>query len=51
MDAWTYYLAFTRLAKCVMMFWGHPVSPALPHESVDYFVSSELFEPSSGQVM
>ena len=49
MDAWTYYLAFNRLAESVIVFWGHPVSPAMPLDSVDYFLSSDLYEPDRGQ--
>ena len=45
MDAFVYFLAFQRLASVQLMFWGHPVSPAMPTDSIDYFVTSDLFEP------
>ena len=45
MDAFVYFLAFRRLAPVQAFFWGHPVSPAFPTQSIDYFVTSELFEP------
>eukprot|EP00937_MAST-01D_sp_MAST-1D-sp2_P001857 g1857.t1 len=45
MDAFVYFLAFRRMAPVQLFFWGHPVSPAIPTSSIDYFISSELFEP------
>jgi predicted O-linked N-acetylglucosamine transferase (SPINDLY family) len=39
----TYLWASQRLARVQVVAWGHPVTSGLP--SVDYFVSSDLFEP------
>jgi len=39
----TYLWASQRLARMQVMSWGHPVTSGLP--SIDYFVSSDLFEP------
>jgi predicted O-linked N-acetylglucosamine transferase (SPINDLY family) len=41
----TYMWAHSRMARVVVGTWGHPVTSGLP--AVDYFVSSDLFEPSS----
>jgi predicted O-linked N-acetylglucosamine transferase (SPINDLY family) len=43
MDAWTYFLAYARLAPVQCVTWGHPVTTGIP--TVDYFVSSKLLEP------
>ncbi len=43
MDAWSYSLAFHRLARVQCVTWGHPVTTGIPN--VDYFISSELLEP------
>jgi predicted O-linked N-acetylglucosamine transferase (SPINDLY family) len=43
----TTMLAALRLAPVQCMAWGHPVTSGLP--SVDYFLSSELMEPSGAQ--
>jgi predicted O-linked N-acetylglucosamine transferase (SPINDLY family) len=43
MDAWSYSLAFNRLARVQCVTWGHPVSTGIPN--IDYFISSELLEP------
>ena len=43
----TTMLAALRLAPVQCMTWGHPVTSGLP--SVDYFLSSELMEPSGAQ--
>ena len=56
MDAWTYFLAFRRLAPVQLVFWGHPVTTAFPRDTIDYFVTSSLFEPrlsheSGGQLV
>ncbi len=46
MNAFTYYLAYARLAPLQFMTWGHPVSTALPN--MDVFLSSEgLEQPGS----
>jgi predicted O-linked N-acetylglucosamine transferase (SPINDLY family) len=42
MDPFTYTLAFSRLAPVQCVTWGHPDTTAM--ESIDYFISSELFE-------
>jgi predicted O-linked N-acetylglucosamine transferase (SPINDLY family) len=42
MDLTTYSLAFARLASVQCVTWGHPDTSGLP--TIDYFVSSELFE-------
>lgn len=41
MDAKTTYLAYSRLAKTQVSFWGHPVSFNLA--SMDYSISGENF--------
>src|SRR5262249_14288802 len=43
MDAYTYSLAFHRLAPGQCVTWGAPVQSGIPN--VDYFLSSELLEP------
>jgi protein O-GlcNAc transferase len=43
----TTLLAALRLAPAQCMSWGHPVTSGLP--TVDYFLSSELMEPSGAQ--
>lgn len=47
MDALTLRLAALRLAPVQCVSWGHPQSSGLP--SIDYFLSSDLMEPESGQ--
>jgi protein O-GlcNAc transferase len=42
MDLTTYSLAFSRLAPVQCVTWGHPDTTGL--ETIDYYVSSELFE-------
>jgi len=42
MDQTTYSLAFSRLAPVQCVSWGHPDTTGL--DTIDYFVSSELFE-------
>jgi len=53
MDSVTYFLAFAKLARRSLMFWGHAITSGITGEDnlmeggvggVDYFVSSELFE-------
>ena len=39
--------AATRNAPIQCMAWGHPITSGLP--TMDYFLSSELMEPSNGQ--
>lgn len=46
MDAFTYYLAFARLAPVQAVAWGHPVTTGIPN--VDYFVSCGGMEPDDG---
>jgi len=47
MDAFTYFLAFSRLAPVQCVGWGHPVSPGIP--GIDAFLSTEGMEPPSGE--
>ena len=42
MDAFTWFLAFARLAPVQAVGWGHPVTSAMP--AMDYFVSGGGFE-------
>lgn len=42
MDAYSWFLAFARLAPVQAVGWGHPVTSAMP--SMDYFVSGGGFE-------
>jgi predicted O-linked N-acetylglucosamine transferase (SPINDLY family) len=44
MDTLTIQLASLRIAPIQMVSWGHPETTGL--ESIDYFLSAELFEPS-----
>ncbi len=46
MEPLTYFLAFARLAPVQCVTWGHPQTTGIP--TVDYFVSSQLCEPSDG---
>jgi protein O-GlcNAc transferase len=43
MDPLSYYLGFHRLAPVQCVTWGHPVTTGIP--TMDYFISSRLFEP------
>jgi predicted O-linked N-acetylglucosamine transferase (SPINDLY family) len=43
MHTFTGSLAFSRLAPVQCVTWGHPETTGLP--TIDYFISSELFEP------
>jgi predicted O-linked N-acetylglucosamine transferase (SPINDLY family) len=43
MEAFTYYLAFARLAPVQCVSFGHPDTTGITN--MDYFVSSDLFEP------
>ena len=42
MDAYTYYLAFSRLAPVQCLSFGHPDTTGIPN--MDYFISCENFE-------
>jgi len=48
MDNHIMQLASQRLAPIQMVFWGHPIPQALPQ--IDYFISSQLYEPCSASV-
>jgi predicted O-linked N-acetylglucosamine transferase (SPINDLY family) len=43
MDAFTYYLAFSRLAPVQCVSFGHPDTTGIPN--IDYWVSSDKYEP------
>jgi predicted O-linked N-acetylglucosamine transferase (SPINDLY family) len=47
MDAFTYSLAFSRLAPVQCVTWGHPLTTGMP--SIDYFISSRLMEPPDAE--
>jgi predicted O-linked N-acetylglucosamine transferase (SPINDLY family) len=47
MDTLTYFLAFSRLAPAQCVGWGHPVTCGIP--TIDFFVSTEGFEPPGGE--
>jgi protein O-GlcNAc transferase len=47
MDTLTYFLAFSRLAPAQCVGWGHPVTCGIP--AIDFFVSTEGFEPPGGE--
>ena len=47
MEPFTYFLAFTRLAKYQCVLTGHPVTTGIP--TIDYFISSDLMETESAQ--
>ncbi len=47
MDAFTYYLAYARLAPVQVTSWGHPMSTGIPN--IDYYVSSKALETEQGQ--
>lgn len=47
MEPVTYALATARLAPVQCVTWGHPVTTGL--KTIDYFISSELFEPPQAQ--
>ncbi len=44
MDPFTYFLAFSRLARVQCVSFGHPDTTGIAN--MDYFVSSSLFEPA-----
>lgn len=47
MAAFTYYLAFSRLAPVQCIAWGHPDTTGIP--SLDYFASCGAMEPALGE--
>ncbi len=47
MDPFTYFLAFSRLARVQCVTWGHPDTTGIP--GLDYFVSCEDFEPKGSE--
>ena len=47
MDPLTYFMTFARLAPVQCTTWGHPVTTGVP--AMDYFVSTDYFEPDDGQ--
>jgi predicted O-linked N-acetylglucosamine transferase (SPINDLY family) len=49
MDAFTYFLAYARLAPAQLTTWGHPVTTGLP--SIDWFVSAEGLEPEGADAL
>ncbi|HEY3076857.1 MAG TPA: tetratricopeptide repeat protein [Burkholderiales bacterium] len=46
MDAFTYFLAFARLAPLQCVSFGHPDTTGIAN--IDYFVSNDLYEPADG---
>jgi len=46
MDPQTYALACQRFAPVQCVTWGHPVTTGIP--TMDYYLSSRLFEPEQG---
>jgi len=47
MDPFSYFLAFSRLAPAQCAMLGHPVTSGI--RSIDYFISSDLFEAEDAQ--
>lgn len=47
MESTSYFLAFARLAHVQCMSFGHPETSGIPN--MDWFVSSDLFEPEGSQ--
>lgn len=47
MESMSYMMSFARLAPVQCLSFGHPDTTGVP--SMDYFVSSELFEPEEAQ--
>ncbi|MBV8538918.1 MAG: tetratricopeptide repeat protein, partial [Alphaproteobacteria bacterium] len=47
MAAFTYYLAFSRLARVQCVAWGHPDTTGIP--TLDYFASCGAMEPPAGE--
>lgn len=46
LDAFSYFMAFARLAPVQCAMWGHPVTTGIP--AIDYFVSGRDLEPADG---
>ncbi len=46
MDAYTYFLAFSRLARVQCVAWGHPMTTGIAN--MDYFISHEDCETEQG---
>jgi predicted O-linked N-acetylglucosamine transferase (SPINDLY family) len=47
LDAFTYFLAFARLAPVQCTSWGHPVTTGIP--TLDYFISAQDLEVEEAQ--
>jgi len=47
MDAFTFFLAFSRLAPVQCTSFGHPVTTGIPN--MDYYISTEYWEPPDGR--
>lgn len=47
MEPWTYFLAFSRLARIQLTCGGHPITSGIPN--VDYFLSSAIDEVPHAQ--
>ena len=47
MDAFTFFLAFSRLAPAQCTSFGHPVTTGIPN--IDYYISTDYWEPEGGQ--
>lgn len=47
MEPWTYYLAYSRLARVQLTTGGHPITTGIPN--VDYFLSSAIEEVPHAQ--
>lgn len=48
MDAFTYFLAFARLAPVQCVTWGHPVTTGIP--AIDWFLSTPELDPPGAEV-
>src|SRR3546814_8369575 len=47
MNAFSYFLAFARLAPVQCVTWGHPDTTGIP--ALDYFISNDLAEPEDAE--
>ncbi|WP_081583506.1 tetratricopeptide repeat protein [Noviherbaspirillum massiliense] len=47
MEPFSYLLSFSRLARVQVTSFGHPDTTGIPN--MDYFISSELYEPENAQ--
>lgn len=47
MDPFSYFLAYSRLARAQCVFDGHPVTTGIP--TIDYYLSADLAEPPNAQ--